>query len=473
MKIVMLGSEANPFVKTGGLADVIFALSDELVKKGEEVSVFLPFYNQVKAKVIDAEFMTRVDVEMSWRRPSANILKTVVDGISFYFVENQQYFEREHLYGYDDDGERFAFFSLAVIKAMEALNMQVDIIHLHDWQVGMVPCVIKENRIPLFKKTKFVITIHNPAFLGIIDRYSLGDLYNLPDYLYSNGTARYYDKVSTLKTGIVYADKVTTVSPNHRQELLTPEGGNGLNNVLIYKEYDFCGFLNGIDYEEFNPEKDSYLVANYNIKNFVEGKKKNKEALCERLGLDNKEAPMFALVSRLTWQKGISLVIQAIHEMVARGANVVVLGSGEYEYEQDFEYLHALYPNKVSIYIGFSNELAHQIYASSDFFMMPSLFEPCGLGQMIAQRYGSLPIVRRVGGLKDSVINYDGSNEEVSNGFGFDQFNEWDMVRTCHYALDTYYNQEVFTRLVKNALNTDHSWKDSAELYLGLYKSLI
>ena len=271
----------------------------------------------------------------------------------------------------------------------------------------------------------------------------------------------------------MYADKITTVSPTHREELLSQEGGMGLDRVLIFREYDFCGFLNGIDYDEFNPEHDHYLVKEYGKTNYVSGKKKNKEALCERLGLKDKSAPIFSLVSRITWQKGMKLVFAAVHELVKNGTHVVLLGSGEYDSEQEMNRLHAQYPDQVAVYIGYSNELAHQIYAGSDFFMMPSLFEPCGLGQMIAQRYGTLPIVRRVGGLRDSVINYAGYNLETSNGFGFDEFSEWEMNRTCLYALEQYRNPEVFKKLVKNALTTDNSWAKSGEQYHGLYRELL
>ena len=468
----MLASESNPFVKTGGLADVVYALSKEMADTGEEVAVIIPLYNQARKKTSNLEKVANVTVYLSWRMETCNIFHEKKDGIDFYFIENQHYFERDNIYGYDDDGERFALYAQAAIFTLKAINFQPQIIHIHDWQAGMVPCLCKESRDPFFFKTRYVMTIHNPAFQGIIAREALGDLYNLPVYLYDTGVLRFGDAVSTLKAGIMYSDKITTVSPTHRCELLTKEGSMGLNATLQYREYDFCGFLNGIDYEEFNPENDKYIFANYGPTNFVSGKKKNKEALCEKLGLTNKDAPMFSLVSRVTWQKGMTLVFAAVHELVKAGANIVLLGSGEYDYEQQMQHIRDQYPNQVSVYIGYSNELAHQIYAASDFFMMPSLFEPCGLGQMIAQRYGTLPIVRRVGGLRDSVINYDSSNLETSNGFGFDQFSEYDMTRTCMYALEQFHNKEVMKRLVKNALLTDNSWKKSGEEYHGLYRDI-
>ena len=471
MKIAMVASESCPYVKTGGLADVVYALSKEMTELKEDVAVIIPLYNQARKKLTNAKYIGDVHVNLSWRNETSAVLYEKKDGINFYFIENRHYFERDNVYGYDDDGERFAFYAQAAIKVMETLcgPKAPDIIHIHDWQAGMVPCLIKENHIPYFKDTKFVLTIHNPAFQGTLSRFALGDLYNLPDYLFEIGKVKFGDKVSTLKTGIEYCDKITTVSPTHRNELLTPEGSMGLNNVLIYHEFDFCGFLNGIDYGEFNPETDEKIFMKYNVKNFKEGKRKNKEELCKLLGIKNVDAPMFSLVSRVTWQKGMTLVFAAVHEIVRRGGTVVLLGSGEYEYECEMNNLHAQYPDQVAVYVGYSDELAHRIYAASDFFLMPSLFEPCGLGQMIAQRYGTLPIVRRVGGLKDSVINYDSSNLDVANGFGFDKFSETDLVMTCHYAMDNYYIQYNMDQLVKNALLTDNSWKKSGEQYHGLY----
>ena len=474
MKISMVCSEANPFVKTGGLADVTYSLSKELVKMGEDVAIFVPFYNQVKAKNLPVKYIGNVVVDMSWRKEIGNILYLECDGIKYYFIENQHYFERDGIYGYYDDGERFAFFTIAAAKAMEAVKFKPDIIHTHDWQPGMLFCYIRENHWEFYKDSKFVLSIHNPAFQGFLHRDSLGDLYGLPGYLFDNGTLEFKGMVSTLKAAIMYANKIVTVSPTHREELLTPEGSMGLNYVLRYREYDFTGYLNGIDYVEFNPSEDKYVSHPYSVTNFVSNKKLNKEEICERFNLKNKTAPLFSLVSRITWQKGMELVFPAVRELARKGANVILLGSGEYDCEQEMERIRATYPDNVGIYIGYNNELAHKIYASSDFFLMPSLFEPCGLGQMIAQRYGTLPIVRRTGGLRDSVINYDGSNEATSNGFGFDNYTVFDMVQTTLYALDCYEkHQDVYRQLVRNALKTDNSWQKSVKQYYALYKSLL
>jgi starch synthase len=291
------------------------------------------------------------------------------------------------------------------------------------------------------------------------------------DYFY-NGSVRLRDQISTLKAGIVYADKITTVSPTHREELLTPQGSMGLYGDLRLREGDFCGFLNGIDYKEFNPGDDKNLAEEYTVENMLTAKAKNKKKLFKQMNLKDYKRPLYSIVSRMTWQKGFDIMEPTIHELAARGCNIVLVGSGEYDQEQKWEALRAKYPDKIGIYIGYNDALAHLVYGSSDFFLMPSLFEPCGLGQMIAQRYGTLPIVRRTGGLRDSVINFDSSNEELSNGFGFDNYSCDDLKYTSVYAYDTWFNKKLFERLCKNAMNTDNTWRKSATLYLGLYKGM-
>ncbi len=471
----MIASEARPFCKTGGLADVVYSLSKELTIMSKEVMVILPFYQNIKDTIkTPVKFIDSFMVSMSWRQQEAKVYLTYADGITYYFIEHW-YFDRSRIYGDGDDGERFAFFALAAVELLARQKFDVDIIHVHDWQAGMIPCIIRENEWyrNRFLKTKTVLTIHNPAFQGMLDRDALSNLYGLSESLYDEGKVRLDDRVSTLKAGIVYADKVTTVSPNHHQELLTPEGGMHLDGALRLREWDFCGFLNGIDYLEFNPEEDPYIAEKFNAKNLIEAKAANKKALFEELHIGDFGQPLFSIVSRLTWQKGLDILSPTIDELARRGCNIVVLGSGERQYELEFERLRAAYPNNIAIFIGYNDALAHRIYAASDFFMMPSLFEPCGLGQMIAQRYGTLPIVRRTGGLKDSVINYDGGNEKTANGFGFDNYTCDDMKYTSIYAFDTWHNKPLIKKLMTNAIKTDNSWARSAENYLGLYKELV
>lgn len=476
MRIVMVASEAKPFCKTGGLADVSYSLSKELTVMGEEVSIILPFYETIRARLNPTvRLIEHFIVSMSWRREEARVYISYADGITYYFIENAHYFDRPNLYGDDDDGERFAFFTLAAKELLYRLKNKPDIIHIHDWQPGMLPCLIKEDvyASDYFKKTKFLLTIHNPAFQGFLDRSALHELYNLPDYLFDDGQVRFEGRVSTLKSAITYADLITTVSPTHRAELLTPEGGKGLDNVLRLREWDFLGILNGIDYLEFDPSHDEQIPYQFNLTNCYKQKEENRKALLKELNIVDYGQPLYSMVTRITWQKGFDLVFPAVEELANRGCNIVILGSGERGYELRWEELRSKYPDKIAIYIGYNDSLAHRIYAASDFFMMPSLFEPCGLGQMIAQRYGALPIVRRTGGLKDSVINYDGTNEEVSNGFGFDAYNDWEMTRTCIYAYDAWCNKPLMKKLVKNAMKTDNSWTKSAKEYKKAYKTAL
>lgn len=475
MKIAMIASEANPLAKTGGLADVVYSLSKELVKKGQDVIVVLPYYGNIKGTIKqDIDLVCSYNVRMSWRNASCNVYKTLIEGITYYLLDNEQYFNRGHLYGDYDDGERFAFFTLAAKELFSHINYKPHIIHIHDWQVGMLPCLIKEEK-PIsryFEKTKFVLTIHNPAFQGLYSKSILLDFYGLEESLYDTGIVRFDGQVSTLKTAIIYSDKITTVSPTHRNELLTPEGSMGLWSVMRLREWDFAGFLNGIDIDEFDPSKDSLIYKPYNIRNAKSGKQFNKTQFLKEKGLKNPSAPLFGFVSRLTWQKGLDILIPACYELVKLGANIAIVGSGEYNAEIEFEKLRARYPDQVSIYIGYNETEAHKIYAASDFFFMPSLFEPCGISQMIALRYGTLPIVRETGGLKDSVIGYKTNNLATAEGISFEQYNEEAFKNTCIYALDVYNDSNVFMTLRKNAMKADNSWERSASLYLGLYESI-
>ncbi len=472
MNILMVASEATPFIKTGGLADVAGSLSKELAKT-QSVSIILPLYSKVKAKF--GKQMAKVasfNVTMSWRKNKATVYSLNQNNVDYYFIDNEQYFNRDNVYGYYDDGERFAFYCLAVAEFIYRKGMKPNIIHTHDWHTGMLACICKETPIYVdyFKNSKFIFTIHNPAFQGLLDPYAIGDLFNLPEEVYTSGKVRFKERISTLKAGIIYSDRITTVSPTHRNELLNPVTSMELDTVLRFREFDFKGILNGIDYVEFNPSKETIIPNQFNAVNYFKQKYLNKEKLFAELNIKNLGKPLFSMVSRVTWQKGMDLAMAAFEEMAKRGCNVIILGSGESKYEEAMQSLRDRYPDRVAVYIGYNDALAHKIYAASDYFLMPSLFEPCGLGQMIAQRYGTLPIVRRTGGLRDSVINFDGSNLETSNGYGFDAFEVDECVRTCAYAYDNWFNLKERKQLMKNAMQTDNSWKKSAEEYLRLYK---
>ena len=475
MKIYMVAGESLPFCKTGGLADVVYSLSHELVKVGHEVAIFIPYYKSIKSNPLyKPEKIKNFLVSLGWRQTNCDVYYLNEKGIRFFFIDGQ-YFDRDGYYGYDDDGERFAFFTLAVKELFYQLLDVPDIVHIHDWHPGMLPCLIREEEYAkkYFANTKFVFSIHNPAFQGLLDPLALGELYGLPSSLYENGATRFKGRVSTLKTAIVYSDMITTVSPNHRNELLTTEGSSGLDGVLRLREYDFVGILNGIDYETMNPNTDPSIFENYNAVNFFRKKYENKQQLFRTLNIFDYGKPLFSIISRLSWQKGLDIALPALEEMLKLGCNVIVLGSGESRYEQWVEDMRRRYPKNMAVYIGYNESLAHRIYASSDFFLMPSLFEPCGLGQMMAQRYGALPIVRRTGGLKDSVILYDGVNENEANGFGFDYYSQDEINRTVYFAYNTWFNLEKRKKLVKNALSVDHSWKKSTGEYLKIYQTLI
>lgn len=476
MKIAMVASEANPFVKSGGLADVVYSLSKELAIMGEEVAIFLPFYRSIKEKCNPkVKRICSCEVNLSWRKQGADIFITYADGITYYLIDNDYYFSRTNTYGYMDDGERFAFFNLMVRKIMQVRKLSYDVIHVHDWQCGMLPALIKEqNRSEsIFANTKFVITIHNEAFQGMLDRFFVNDFYGLSDSLYDNGNLRLKSMFSTLKSGIVYADKITTVSPTHREELLTAEYGQGLEGVLKERADNFAGILNGIDTVEFDPKSDDLILTRYDFKNVTSGKRDNKKNLLDYFKLIDDNQPVFGLVSRLTWQKGIDLVISIADSLLSKGCSIVVLGSGEYDFEQKMESLRRVYPQKIGIYIGYSNQLAHKIYAGSDFFLMPSLFEPCGIGQMIAERYGTLPIVRNTGGLRDTVISFDGSNSAVANGFSFNDYDYSGIDYSCFEALKSYNDKALLKKLRTNAMKTDNGWRNSADDYSKIYHELL
>lgn len=472
MRIAMVASEANPLCKTGGLADVVYSLSKELVILGEEVTVVLPFYKKIKDSLgHKLKKIGTYDVYLSWRKQTADVFLCYIDGIAFYLIGNNYYFDREDLYGYPDDGERFAFFTLATRSLFPFLSMHVDVIHIHDWQVGMLPTLIREQSsdLPSYQGTKFVMTLHNEAFKGLIDRYFLNHFYGLDDVLFDDGRVRFDGMVSTLKAGIIYSDEVVAVSPNHAQELLSPGDPMRLDGVLALKEGHFQGILNGIDLMEFNPAEDPLIGKNYDSKTFAEGKKVCKERLLMTSMLPVSDGPVFGLVSRLTAQKGVDLVIQVARGIIDKGGKMTVLGSGEYELEQAFEALRGEFPHQVAIYRGYNNQLAHDIYAGSDFFLMPSLFEPCGIGQMLAQHYGSLPICRKVGGLVDTVIPFDDGRADAT-GFLFDDYSGASFWAQIESAFAVYQNRKLMDSLIRNAMNVDHSWKSSAEEYLALYR---
>ena len=468
MKIAMLASESNPFAKTGGLADVVYALSEELSKE-HEVCVFMPLYPSLwKKKGFAPLLKATFPVIMNWRRQQATLYALEKDGIVFYFIHNPYYFDRENLYGYQDDGERFAFLSLAFVEALKVLDFKADIVHIHDWQAGMVPCIVREGRRgdPFFQRMRFVFTIHNPAFKGYLAKDSLFDLYDLPPHLFDIGTVRLNDMVSTLKSGLVYADKISTVSPTHREELLH-DPQYGLSGVLEFRKDDFVGIVNGIDINEWDPAKDAFLNSPYSKTNFATKKSGNRDALLEAFSLPKDGGAIYGVVSRLTDQKGIDLIADDIHEILANNSYLVVLGSGDPRLEARMQAIRNAYPDRVGVYFGYGEKLSHLIYAGSSFFLMPSLFEPCGISQMIAKRYGSLPIVRETGGLVDTVRPYP--EDKKADGIRFRDFNDEGLSYAVQLSHRLYEDKKAYDSVVRRAMACDHSWRVSAEAYYALY----
>lgn len=475
-RILMVASEGLPFIKSGGLADVIGSLPFELTKKGHEVRVVLPLYLKIAQKYHD-EFTQEASfsVNINYREVSVNVWSKMVKDVKYYFIEHQGYFERDALYGYMDDGERFAYFQKAVIEMLNQLDYWPEIMHSHDWHTGMIPVLCKEGHSfdERYRSIKHVYTIHNLAFQGNFGVEMLDSCLGLDYRLFDNGNVRYDGGISFMKSGILYADKVTTVSPTYSQEILTPQFGEHLEMVLNMRKHDLWGIVNGIDMEDWNPKTDPEISHHYNRVNVAKAKKENKKSLQQEMGLDvDEDVMLVGVVSRLTWQKGFYLLLEQLDALCSMPIQFVVLGSGETAIEEKMEQLQAGNRGKIAFYRGYNEALAHRIYAGSDLFFMPSLFEPCGLSQLISMRYGTLPLVRETGGLKDTVQPYN-EFEKTGTGFSFANYNSNEMMDVLRLAVDVYYNRrEDWKTMVRNAMSLDVSWEKSAYTYCLLYKEL-
>ncbi|MCR0459654.1 glycogen synthase GlgA [[Clostridium] innocuum] len=475
-RILMVAAEGLPFIKSGGLADVIGSLPNELAKKGHEVRVIMPLYLKIAQKfhhefTLEAQF----SVSIAYHEVPVNIWSTMRKDVKFYFVEHKGYFEREEMYGHIDDGERFAYFQKAVIEMCNQLNYFPEIMHCHDWHTGMIPAMCKEGHSfdERYRNIRFVYTIHNLAYQGNFGVEMLDSCLGLDYRIYDNGNVRYDGGISFMKSGILYADKVTTVSPTYSQEILTPQYGEHLEMVLNIRKYDLWGITNGIDIEYWDPKNDPEIPYHYNKVNVKKAKGLNKEALQKELGLNvDQNVLLIGVVSRLTWQKGFYLMMEKLSEICAMPIQLAVLGSGEASIEEKMGQLEAGNKGKIAFYKGYNDSLAHRIYGACDLFLMQSLFEPCGISQLISMRYGTLPLVRETGGLKDTVTPYN-EFEKTGNGFSFANYNSDEMLQVMYNAIDVYYNRkEDWKILVRNAMNTDVSWAKSAETYCQLYGQL-
>lgn len=474
MKVLFVASEVVPFIKTGGLADVAYALPKRLKEQNVDIRVVLPKYSAIPEEYKEKmEFVTDFEVKIGWRNQFVGIEKLELDGVQFYFIDNKYYFERHGIYGHYDDGERFSYFSKAVLEMMDKIDFIPDIIHMNDWHTGMVSLIFKDHYSykEEFKNTKTVYTIHNLKYQGVFPPGVLDDLLNLNMSYFDEGYIEFFGNINFMKAGVLYSDAVTTVSRTYAEEIQHEYFGEKLHGVVQNRSHDLYGIVNGIDYEIYNPKKDGNIEKNYDLRS-VNRKTENKTALQKELGLPvNSEVPMIGMVTRLADMKGLDLIERIVHELLEEDVQLVVLGTGEKKYESMMYELQHRYPEKVSATMKFDGGLAHRIYASSDMFMMPSRFEPCGLGQLIALRYGSIPIVRETGGLKDTVKPYNEFTGE-GVGFGFTNYNAHELLYSLKYALDIYKDKTKWKNLVKNAMREDNSWKTSADIYKKLYEKI-
>ena len=476
MKILFAASECVPFIKTGGLADVVGALTPVLKAQGADVRVILPLYAAIPQEYVNQmKLECEFEVELCWRRQYCGIKSLEYQGVTFYFVDNQYYFGRSYIYGLGgDEYERFGFFDRAVIDALVHLDFKPDVVHCHDWQTGMIPALLKIQyaQYPFYQDMKTVYTIHNLQYQGVFPIKAVQDTLGLGDSLFTSDKLECYGCANYMKAGLVYADELTTVSPSYADEIQTAFYGERLDGLLRARKDQLVGILNGIDINDYDPAKDPQIYANYDPYH-LGGKEICKQELQKELGLEvNPTVPLVGIISRLSNQKGFDLIECVIRELMATGIQLVVLGMGEAKYTNLFSWAESEYPGRLATRFAMNHQLAHRIYAGSDMFLMPSQFEPCGLSQMIAMRYGSVPIARETGGLRDTVLSYNKFTDE-GNGFTFFNYNAHDMLHTVRRAVHYYNNnRDVWYRLIVRGMTGDYSWYSSAGKYMALYEEV-
>ncbi|GFI62345.1 glycogen synthase [Clostridiales bacterium] len=472
LKVLIVASEAAPFIKSGGLGDVAGSLPKALRELGEDVRLVIPKYRRIKDEhYVDIEFLGSYNVRLGWRTQRAGILLKNGE-VPTYLIENDFYFGRDELYGYGDDNERFAFFSKAVLDMLSLIDFIPDVIHCNDWQTGPIPLILKEiySKVSYLKNIKTLYTIHNLQYQGNFEPNSM-EMFDLPQHLYNNGTLDFSGRMSYMKAGIIYADMVSTVSETYAQEIQTGEYGYGFDAIMRDQSYKLRGIINGIDYNINNPETDNRIDVNFGVDNF-ELKKENKSILQERLGLEQRDVPMACIISRLADQKGFDILGGAIETLMQKDIQFVVLGTGESGYELMFRHYEERWKGRFCSCIMFDDMLAQKIYASGDIFLMPSRFEPCGLGQMFSLRYGTVPVVRNTGGLADTVQHFN-PETGTGNGFLFDTYDSGGIIWAFNEALKVYYDKPSWNKLVKNCMETKLSWTDSAKKYNELYEEIL
>ncbi|MBD5533515.1 MAG: glycogen synthase GlgA [Lachnospiraceae bacterium] len=477
--ILFVASEGVPFIKTGGLADVVGSLPKYVDKEYFDIRVMLPKYTCISQNMRDLmQYKTHFYMDFNWKNEYVGILEAVVDGVTYYFIDNESYFNgfKPYSSNFYEDIVKFSFFSKAALSAMPLLGFRPDIIHCHDWQTGLIPVYLHERfqGNDFYRGIKSIMTIHNLKFQGKWDIRSIKDLTGLPDFYFTPDKLECYKDANLLKGGLVFADAITTVSDTYAEEIKCAFYGEGLDGLMRARSGDLRGIVNGIDYEEYNPETDKFIEYKYNAVNFRKEKVKNKRALQKELGLvEDDRKMMIGIVSRLTDQKGFDLIAYVMDELCQDDVQLVVLGTGEEQYENMFRHFDWKYNNKVSANIYYSEAMSHKIYAACDAFLMPSLFEPCGLSQLMALRYGTVPIVRETGGLKDTVEAYN-EYESKGTGFSFCNYNAHEMLGSIRYAERIYYDKKrEWNKIIDRAMAADFSWGVSARKYQEMYDWMI
>ena len=472
MKVCFIAAEAAPFVKVGGLGDVIGSLPKSLRELGVDARVILPLYSSIDRERFGLKYKAYQFVDLGWRHSYCGIFETEVDGVPCYFVDNEQYFNRDSIYGQIDDGERFAFFSKAALEILPVLDFKPDVVNVNDWHTALSVIyldVLKSREAEFYKDMKSVLSIHNIEFQGKFNPYEMGNLFGLENKYFD--ALIYNGDLNLLKGAIQLADRVNTVSETYAREILDPYFSYGLDKILNVEQGKLRGILNGIDVDKFNPKTDPMIPVNYDLKTF-EDKVQNKLAFQKEMDLEvNADIPLIGMVTRLTHQKGIDLILQASEDILRTGAQLVILGTGDAHYESALRSLEHYRHDRVRSILLFSNEMSAKIYAASDLFLMPSKTEPCGLSQLISMRYGTVPVVHRVGGLRDTVIPFTGVE---GNGFTFESFQAGDMMDAIYRAVTCFYQSpDEWKQIIKNNLQKDVSWEQSAKKYLDLYHEVV
>lgn len=474
MRVLFVAAEAVPFVKTGGLADVIGSLPVELRKHGVDARVMIPCYGLIAPELREQMvLMKKVTVKLGWRYQYCELARLEHHGVTFYFVGNEYYFKRDGVYGFSDEAERFAFFSRAVLQSLPYLDFVPQVLHCHDWHTGPVSVFLQSHYAdnPFYREMVTLFTIHNLSYQGVFPRDILKDILDLSQEYFTFDKLEFYGKVNYLKGGLVFSDYITTVSPTYAREIQTAYFGRGLEGVLQQRNNQLRGIINGIDTSSYNPATDPHIFVNYH--NSLIKKQHNKTKLQEQLALEqDPHVPLVAFINRLVEQKGLDLIIHVLEESLSLGLQFVFLGTGEQHYERMLKKVADRFPRQLSVHTYFDETMARRIYAGSDYFLLPALFEPCGIGQLIAMRYGSIPVVRETGGLKDTVVQYNEKTGE-GNGFSFTNYNTYELLDTLKRALELYKNKKAWELLVKNALRTNHGWDVPAREYKKLYEELL